>query len=51
VLTNERGPKIPLFALNYGSIRVLTLIFVQNMWSQKEIFSYEKEKENVEVVE
>jgi hypothetical protein len=44
VSTNEGGTKIPLFALNFGSIHVLTWIFVQNMWSQKEIFSYEKIK-------
>jgi hypothetical protein len=42
--TNERGPKITLFALNCGSINMLTWIFVHSMWSQKEIFSYEKMK-------
>jgi hypothetical protein len=40
--TNEGGTKISSFALNYGSTHVLTWIFVQNMWSQKEIFSYRK---------
>jgi hypothetical protein len=44
VSTNEGGTKIPLFALNCGSIHVLIWIFVQNMWFQKEIFSYEKMK-------
>jgi hypothetical protein len=50
VLTNERGPKITLFALNCGSIDVLTWIFVHSMWSQKEIFDYgKKRKEKVEL--
>jgi hypothetical protein len=35
-----------LFALNCGLIDVLTWIFVQNMRSHKEIFSYEEKKKN-----
>jgi hypothetical protein len=41
---NKGGTKIPFFALNYGSIDVLTWISVWNMWFQNEIFSYEKMK-------
>ncbi len=33
----------------HSSIHVLTWIFVQNMWSHKEIFSYEKKKMRVEL--
>jgi hypothetical protein len=32
-----------LFALNCGSIHMITWIFIQSMWSQKEIFNFEKE--------
>jgi hypothetical protein len=42
--TNKGRTKIPLFVLNCGSIDMLTWIFVQSMWFQKEIFSYEKMK-------
>jgi hypothetical protein len=42
VSRNEGGTKTPLFALNCGSIYMLTWIFVQSMWLQKEIFNCEK---------
>jgi hypothetical protein len=41
VSTNEKGTKIPLFALNCGSINVLTWIFLQSMWFHNEILDYE----------
>jgi hypothetical protein len=44
---NEGGSKSPLFALNYDSIHVITWIFIQNIWFQKEIFSFEKTKMKV----
>jgi hypothetical protein len=43
-VNNEWGPKITLFVLNCGLIDVLTWIFIHCMWSQKDIFSYEKTK-------
>ncbi len=52
VSKNEGGSKTPLFALNCGSIHVITWIFIQSMWSQKEIFNFEKNwgsKLNVEI--
>ncbi len=49
MLTNEGGPKITLFVLNCGSIDMLTWIFVHNMWYQKDISNYEKNKNRVKL--
>jgi hypothetical protein len=32
MLRNEGGTKTPLFALNCGSIHMITWIFIQSMW-------------------
>jgi hypothetical protein len=42
---NKGGFKTPLFALNYGSIHMITSILIQNVWSKKEIFSFENKNE------
>jgi hypothetical protein len=42
VSRNKGGSKTPLFALNYGSIHVITWIFIQSMWFEKGIFNFEK---------
>jgi hypothetical protein len=45
---NKGGSKTPLFTLNYGSIHMITSIFIQSMWSKK-IFSFEKKKRRLKL--
>jgi hypothetical protein len=42
---NKGGSKTPLFALSYGSIHMITWIFIQSMWFEKEIQFCKKENE------